>query len=334
MPRANSEVRTYTSLRDVCAPAAGGGGSKSESRSKAALAIYRLSASVISRSKGRSATAAAAYRAGCVVVDERTGEVHDYERRRGVDDAFIVAPDSAPEWSLDRSALWNAVEAAEKRKDAQVCREIQLALPCELNAAERRALVEDWVRQELVERGMIADVALHSPDAGGDQRNSHAHVLLTMRSIGPSGFGSKVREWNSTELLERWRESWADACNRALERAGSGARVDHRSLAAQLEEAVRQGDQVRAAELYRAPQVHMGPVVTRHIRQALRDKSMLMLERATAFVDRLRDNALGRTIAAQASELWWRLRRARLGLGVDEPEPEPSPAPSFRGPGM
>lgn len=193
------------------------------------MAIYRFSAQVIGRSSGRSATAAAAYRAGVEIVDVRTGELHDYTRRSGVDAAFIVAPESAPPWALDRASLWNAVEAAEKRKDAQLAREVQLALPHELTPAQREALVREFVQAQFVDRGMVADVALHAPGKG-DDRNHHAHVMLTMRTLGPEGFGGKAREWNDKAVLEGWRVEWEQAANRALERAGIEARIDHRSL--------------------------------------------------------------------------------------------------------
>jgi ATP-dependent exoDNAse (exonuclease V) alpha subunit len=193
------------------------------------VAIYRFSAQVIGRSSGRSATAAAAYRAGVEIVDVRTGELHDYTRRSGVDAAFIVAPESAPPWALDRASLWNAVEQAEKRKDAQLAREVQLALPHELTPAQREALVREFVQAQFVDRGMVADVALHAPGKG-DDRNHHAHVMLTMRTLGPDGFGQKARDWNDKALLEGWRVQWEQAANRALERAGVEARIDHRSL--------------------------------------------------------------------------------------------------------
>jgi len=162
------------------------------------MAIYRLSAQVISRSAGRSATAAAAYRAGVLIEDRRTGQAHDYERRSGVVHAEILAPENMPTWMMDREALWNAVEAVEKRKDAQLSREVQLALPHELDAAERLALVQDYVRQAFVAHGMVADIAIHAPHRQGDYRNWHAHVMLTMRAITVEGFGKKERAWNES----------------------------------------------------------------------------------------------------------------------------------------
>jgi ATP-dependent exoDNAse (exonuclease V) alpha subunit len=195
------------------------------------VAIYRLSAQVIGRSSGRSATAAAAYRAGACIADERSGTAHDYSRRRGVVHTEVLAPPNAPDWMKDRERLWNAVEAVEKRRDAQLSREVQLALPHELDAAQRLELVRDFVREAFVSRGMIADLAVHAPHASGDERNHHAHVMLTLRELTGEGFGKKERAWNETPVLEGWREEWGKAVNLALERAGIAERVDHRSYA-------------------------------------------------------------------------------------------------------
>lgn len=192
------------------------------------MALYRLSAEIIGRGKGYSATAAAAYRAGERIVDERTGAIHDYRRRSGVLHTEILAPENAPDWARDRAQLWNAVERAERRGDAQLSRQLILALPHELTDAQREELVRDFVQSEFVRRGMVADIALHAPDAHGDARNYHAHVLLTMRRIEGEGFGNKERSWNSDDLLRGWRHQWAQHQNRALERAGVAARVDHR----------------------------------------------------------------------------------------------------------
>lgn len=212
-----------------------------------AVAIYRLSADVIRRSAGRTATAAAAYRAGVLIEDARTGLSFDYRRRRGVREASIIAPENAPAWMHDRARLWNGVEQGERRKDAQLARDIELALPFELTHAERRDLVYGFVRAAFVDAGMVADIALHLPDRAGDQRNHHAHILLTMRSIEGEAFGPKVRAWNDPAYLEQWRTLWAEHVNRALELAGERARVDHRSLKMQ--------------GIARVPQIHLGRAV-------------------------------------------------------------------------
>ncbi|WP_081791459.1 MobQ family relaxase, partial [Paracoccus yeei] len=148
-----------------------------------------------------------------------------------------LAPEDAPDWVQDRAALWNAVEATETRKNSQVAREIRVALPHELDHAQRVELVREFCQREFVNRGMVADIALHAPGREGDERNHHAHILLTTREIGPEGFTTKNRDWNAKELLEGWREAWAQDTNRALERCGAHERVDHRTLEAQRIEA-------------------------------------------------------------------------------------------------
>ncbi|WP_299476191.1 MobQ family relaxase [uncultured Paracoccus sp.] len=231
------------------------------------MAIYHLRATMISRSSGRSATAAAAYRVGERIEDHRTGLTFDYRARGGVDHVETLAPTHAPAWVQDRAALWNAVEAAETRKNSQVAREIRVALPAELDHGQRVELVREFCQREFVARGMVADIALHAPGREGDDRNHHAHILLTTREIGPEGFGAKNRDWNAVEMLEGWREAWARDSNRALERCGHEERIDHRTLEAQRIEAQERataahdrGDEaealrqtVRAVELDRDP---------------------------------------------------------------------------------
>ena len=237
------------------------------------MAIYHLRATMISRSAGRSATAAAAYRSAERIHDQRTGLSFDYRARRGVEHVEILAPERSPEWVQDRGALWNAVELAETRKNSQVAREIRVALPAELDREQRIDLVRDFCQRSFVNRGMVADIALHAPGREGDERNHHAHILLTTREIGPEGFSTKNRDWNAKELLEDWREAWARDSNHALERCGHEVRIDHRTLEAQREAALERsvqarerGDEalalrerVRAVELDRAPLPQLSP---------------------------------------------------------------------------
>lgn len=228
------------------------------------MAIYRFSATVISRSKGRSSVAAAAYRSGSELEDQRTGVTHDYTRKGDVQHSEILAPDNAPEWMRDREALWNGVESAERRKDAQVAREVQLALPRELSTEQQIELVHGFARDEFVARGMVADVSVHSHVASDGGEQPHAHIMLSMREVEGEGFGAKVRDWNSADLLEHWREQWAEHANEHLLAAGIDARVDHRSLAVQQQEVATQAQaepegerkqelEVRAVELDREP---------------------------------------------------------------------------------
>ena len=141
------------------------------------------------------------------------------------------APNDTPEWMHNRAALWNAVEAIEKRRDAQLSREIQLSLPHELNDVQRRELVHGFVQSAFVSKGMIADVGIHRPDAHGDNRNHHAHIMLTMRELTAEGFNSKkARHWNDKKHVPAWREQWAKAQNKMLEQHGHVERVTHLSL--------------------------------------------------------------------------------------------------------
>ena len=213
------------------------------------MAIYHLSAKVISRSVGQSAVAAAAYRSASVLTDERTGRTCDYTRKERVDHTEIMAPEHTPAWMRDRGQLWNAVEKAEKRKDAQLAREVEVSLPRELNREQQIELVREFVLAEFVERGMIADVAIHAPPAKDGEEQPHAHILLTQRVLTAEGFGGKERAWNDKEMLGGWRERWAAKANAALENAGRSERIDHRSL--------------RDQGIDREPTIHHGAAVDR-----------------------------------------------------------------------
>lgn len=229
------------------------------------MASYHFAAQIISRGKGRSAVAAAAYRAGARLRNETTGAVSDYCRRQGVAHAEIMTPAGADPRLCDRAFLWNHVEAQEKRKDAQLCREINLALPAlEMNDGERLDLVRGFVASQFVARGMVADVAIHRPvpEKGDDPRNHHAHIMLTLRQVDVDTglfFRTKTREWNADAMLNRWREAWAEQQNAALARKGARERVDHRSLKARRAEAMKRGDAATARTLDREPELHVGP---------------------------------------------------------------------------
>lgn len=221
------------------------------------MAIFHLSVSTISRAKNRSATAAAAYRAGVRIEDQRTGEVHDYTRKRGVVYADVVLPADAPEWAADRAVLWNAAELAETRKNSTVAREFEIALPEELSPTERQRLARDLAREIVERHGCAADVAIHAPSRNGDDRNYHAHILLSTRRIGADGFGEKTRELDDkktgSQIITQWRERFAALQNERLREAGSEARVDHRSLEAQ--------------GIEREPTRHLGPAATGYERR-------------------------------------------------------------------
>lgn len=216
------------------------------------MASYHLSVKSVSRSAGRSATGAAAYRAADRIRDERTGEVWDFRRKRGVEHREILLPPGAPSWAGQREALWNAAEAAERRKNSTVAREFEIALPAELSPAERRELAVRFARELVGRHGFVADVCLHKPGRGGDRRNHHAHILCSTRRLTASGFEAKTRELDDLKRgpaeVTRWRARWAELQNALLAERGYAARVDHRSLEAQ--------------GLDREPTLHKGPAIT------------------------------------------------------------------------
>lgn len=210
------------------------------------MAIYHLHAQIVGRSEGRSAVAAAAYRSGVVLYDEEAGKTFHWTRN-DVAHAEIMAPEIAPEWVHDRDVLWNSVHALEGRNDSQLAREVEIALPRELSPDERLDVVRSYVSEMFVAEGMVADLAIHDD---GTNHNPHAHVMLTLRQATAWGFKkSKTREWNSAATLTYWREQWAAYANRALERAGHAARIDHRTLEAQ--------------GIDRQPTIHEGPAARR-----------------------------------------------------------------------
>ncbi|MEO5868041.1 MAG: Ti-type conjugative transfer relaxase TraA [Sphingomonas sp.] len=197
------------------------------------MAIYHFSAKLISRAAGSSALASAAYRSASRLHDQRLDRHHDFSNKAGVVHSEIMLPDGAPEHLADREKLWNAVEGAEKRIDAQLAREIEFAIPREMSKQHGIELARDFVRAEFVERGMIADLNVHWDIGADGEPKPHAHVMLTTRSVDEDGFGAKVRDWNRTDLLQQWREHWAVHVNHRLAELDIDARVDHRSLDAQ-----------------------------------------------------------------------------------------------------
>lgn len=197
------------------------------------MAIYHFSGTVISRSQGRSAVACAAYRSAECLHDERYDKTHDYSRKDDVAHTEILLPVSAPDWMGDRQTLWNAVEAGEKRKDAQLAREFNFALPRELTLEQNITLAREFVQQEFVSQGMVVDLCIHHDKLPTGELQPHAHIMLTLREVTPEGFGQKVREWNAKENLLQWREAWAEVANRHLFLHGHDLRIDHRTLKAQ-----------------------------------------------------------------------------------------------------
>jgi Ti-type conjugative transfer relaxase TraA len=197
------------------------------------MAIYHFSGTVISRSGGKSVVASAAYRSGEKLYDERQERVMDYSRKQDVFHKEVLLPEGAPEWMKDRGKLWNAVEKAEKRKDAQLAREFNFALPRELSREQGIELAREFVKNEFVAKGMVADLCIHDGKTKDGEEQPHAHVMLSLRRIEGDGFGLKERNWNAKENLLHWREAWADYANKHLALNDIGQRIDHRSLAEQ-----------------------------------------------------------------------------------------------------
>jgi len=218
------------------------------------------------------------------MTDERTGQIFNFSTDHDLEWDGVFASNDAPDWAKNRQQLWNKVEIYEDEKNrrsdsARTARSFIVALPHELSQQQCEWLVKDLAK-ELVRKGMVVDAAIHmapnkkTPDrmgqmlggdwtAGGDPRNRHAHIMTTMREIGPDGFGKKNRDWDKREELERWRERWAHLGAKALERAGfpqeaERFKVAHLTLDKQREEARKRGDQQWVRHCDREPQIHMG----------------------------------------------------------------------------
>lgn len=208
------------------------------------MAIFHLSHKAISRGQGQSIVAAAAYQSRGRIQDERSGQVKDYTRKAEQELLFsgVYAPKNAPEWARDRGALWNAAERAEdehnktRAKVAITGQHIEIALPHELTAEQNRYALQDFIRDNFTRHGYAVDLNIHGPDRDGDQRNIHAHLLITMRTLNEKGFSPVKLQMDRTELskwVTHWRKGWEKTANRHLERHGHEARIDHRSLEAQ-----------------------------------------------------------------------------------------------------
>lgn len=240
------------------------------------MALFHMNVTQIKRSKGQSAIAAAAYRAGEKLHSEYYGEVSDYTNKHGVICSEILLPDHAPREYADRQTLWNAVEKAERGKNAQLAYSFDIALQNEFSMEENIALARYFLLKHFVSRGMVVDFAIHVPDTEpGGISNPHFHVMAPIRPIEENGkWGCKqhrvyeldedgnrlldddgnyifnavpTTDWGSPETLEYWRERWAAMCNAKFEEKGIGERIDHRSYE-------RQGIDL-------LPTIHEGPAV-------------------------------------------------------------------------
>ena len=236
------------------------------------MAIYHLCIKIISRGKGKSAVAASAYRSGEKIKNEYDGIVHDFTRKGGIAHTEILLPQNAPQEFSDRGTLWNSVEKIEKSKNSQLAREIEVALPKELDREKQINLVREYVKENFVKVGMCADIAIHDKNDG----NPHCHILLTMRPLNEDTTwgakskkeyildenGEKVKlkngnyktrkinttDWNEQDKAEEWRKAWADITNKYLEENSIQEKVDHRSY-------LRQG-------IEQIPTIHLGVSAT------------------------------------------------------------------------
>ena len=231
------------------------------------MALYHFHVGQVKRSAGQSVIESAAYRAGERLYSERYGEYSDYTRKGGVVYTEILLPPHAPSEYADRQALWNAVEAAERGKNAQLAYSFDIALQNEFTLEENIALARRFLLDNFVSRGMIADFAVHRPDKAGGIENPHFHVLCPIRPLNPDGsWGAKQRrvyrengkfdavpttDWGKPETLEEWREAWAELCNAKFKDKGLECRIDHRSYEKQgIDQAptVHEGVAVRQME--------------------------------------------------------------------------------------
>lgn len=195
-------------------------------------AFYRCEVKPLSRSEGRHATAAAAYRTADEIHDERTGFTFDYRRRQGVAFTELVVPEEGA-WIADRQTLWNAAEQSEKRGNARVARDVIASFPHQLTPDERERCSREMATWLCKRYRVAVDVAIHHPHRKGDERNWHAHLLITTRRVTANGLGEKTRELDDVRQgpaeVEKIREAWAETVNRALERQQLDVRADHRS---------------------------------------------------------------------------------------------------------
>jgi hypothetical protein len=232
------------------------------------MAIFYMKVNIIGRSSGRSAIGAAAYRRsakmqsvthaayqrGEKIIEKGDKTTHDYRSKGGVVHSEIMLPDGAPPEFMDAQTLWNAVEASEKRKDAQLAREIIVALPKEFNLEEQIEVLRAYLQENFVKIGICADFSIHDKGDG----NPHAHIMLTTRNVTPDGFGKKNTNWNKKELLIEWRKAWANTNNKMFERKGLTERIDHRSYKEQ--------------GVDRLPYIHMGHEATALEKKGIRTR--------------------------------------------------------------
>lgn len=263
-----------------------------------------MQVSTVSRRAGASAVRHAAYRAAERIWDERANRTRDYTAKADVVHAEILSPEGTPDWMQDRARLWNGVEAAERRKDARLAREVYVAIPREVAPEKRLDAIREFVKETFVAKGMIADFAIHAPTATDGREDPHAHIMLTTRPVEAGEFGRKARSWDHPGRIAEYRLAWERHANRALARSGSIQRVNRRSLR----------DQKREAEL------RLRRAIARRDRFAARQHA-----RTAAILDRVPEISLGRAAShmekqGHKTERGKRLReiRARNALSQDD----------------
>lgn len=216
------------------------------------MAIFHMSFSNISAGKLRGAVASAAYRSGEKLFDEKENRGYFYARRV-TPEAFILTPENAPEWASDRQKLWNEVEKKDRKANSRYAKEFNVALPVELTNEEQKALITKFVQETFVDKGMVADVAIHRDH----EENPHAHVMLTNRPFNPDGsWGLKSKtqyvldrngkqlltkngnpkqrkiwlvDWDKPGKVEEWRTAWANEVNSLFQAKGMPERISEKS---------------------------------------------------------------------------------------------------------
>lgn len=247
------------------------------------MAIYHLTDSVISRGKGQSVVAAAAYQSRARLYDEREEKAKDYSGRVGQDLLFsgVYVPKDAPEWARDAERLWNAVERAEdehnktRKASATLAHTIDLALMAELTPEQNRYALQDFIRETFVREGRGVQASIHGHEKGGDARNIHAHLLVTLRTLNGEGFGAEKPRLDRAAMRQQvlgWREAWAKTASRHLKRHGfeieaERVRWGHLQIEEQRAKAIERGDMAHAAALDREPTAHLGATATRRERR-------------------------------------------------------------------
>jgi len=328
------------------------------------MAIFHLHNDTISRGKGQSVVAAAAYRAREQLRDETTGQTKDYTKKTEQPVLFsgIYMPKNAPQWT--REQLWNAAERAEdehNRKSWRVAitaQDMDMALMEELTPEQNRRLLQDYIREQFTRYGYAVDANIHGPHKDGDQRNIHAHLLITMRTLDAKGFSPVKRQMDRKELsqwVDHWREAWAKTAARHLERAGHHQAAErmaygHLTLEQQRKIALEKGDYEHAADLAREASQHAGPKATQMERDG-KASERGDANRATATRNRAHRERLGelhRELAQVNGEIateqaknaqvyrmadapaptvgWWKAARARAAM--HPPTPAKAAAPT------